>query len=318
MSDRIVLMRQGRIEQVGTPRDLYDRPRLALRGRLHRRDQPADRHRGRERRVGGHALRVGDDVLRGGVTRPWRPAARPGSPSGPRRSRSSDERAAPSGRERVPATVSEAVYAGSAVRVHVALAGGQRSSPTSRRGPRARSARRCASPGRWSRGAVSATDRRRCSTGSGPPRLGPRRRGAAGGVRHRAALHPVRAAAGALVLAAQGRCHHPRADAGELPAALRHLALPRHDPVLRRHRPPGDDLLAAAGLSAGLSPRLQGEAAQATHVHGGDHPALGELPGARLRVEDHPGTGGDPERPAAVRGHDRRSRSPSCSTAAGR
>ena len=26
MSDRIVLMRQGRIAQVGTPRDLYDRP----------------------------------------------------------------------------------------------------------------------------------------------------------------------------------------------------------------------------------------------------------------------------------------------------
>ena len=26
MSDRIVLMRQGRVEQVGTPRDLYDRP----------------------------------------------------------------------------------------------------------------------------------------------------------------------------------------------------------------------------------------------------------------------------------------------------
>ncbi len=26
MSDRIVLMQQGRIAQVGTPRDLYDRP----------------------------------------------------------------------------------------------------------------------------------------------------------------------------------------------------------------------------------------------------------------------------------------------------
>ena len=41
MSDRIVLMRQGRIAQVGTPARPLRPAGLALRRRLHRRDQPA-------------------------------------------------------------------------------------------------------------------------------------------------------------------------------------------------------------------------------------------------------------------------------------
>ena len=37
MSDRIVVMSQGRIEQLGTPKELYYQPRDALRRRLLRR-----------------------------------------------------------------------------------------------------------------------------------------------------------------------------------------------------------------------------------------------------------------------------------------
>ena len=39
MSDRIAVMSQGKILQVGTPRDIYDQPGRALRRRFHRRDQ---------------------------------------------------------------------------------------------------------------------------------------------------------------------------------------------------------------------------------------------------------------------------------------
>ena len=70
---------------------------------------------------------VGDDVLSGPERRrPRRPAARPGSPSAPRRSSSAGRRGAAGGQNIVSGTVRDAVYAGSALRVHVALAGGQR------------------------------------------------------------------------------------------------------------------------------------------------------------------------------------------------
>jgi spermidine/putrescine transport system ATP-binding protein len=124
MSDRIVLMRQGRIAQVGTPRDLYDRPasryvadfigETNLLGGIVV-----------ESRNGEAALRIGVDVLRGlsdGVLETWREAwlavrpeaiaVRPPEGLG--------------GGNVVSATVKEAVYAGSAVRVHATLTSGQR------------------------------------------------------------------------------------------------------------------------------------------------------------------------------------------------
>jgi spermidine/putrescine transport system ATP-binding protein len=124
MSDRIVLMRQGRISQVGTPRDLYDRPATRyvadfigetnlLGGTVI------------ESRNGEAAMRIGADVLRGvsdGVletgreawlaVRPEAIAVRPPEGIG--------------GGNVVSATVKEAVYAGSAVRVHATLTSGQR------------------------------------------------------------------------------------------------------------------------------------------------------------------------------------------------
>ncbi len=51
MSDRICLMNGGRIEQLGTPADLYFRAAHAVRGRLPRRVEPAARQRV-ERRIG--------------------------------------------------------------------------------------------------------------------------------------------------------------------------------------------------------------------------------------------------------------------------
>ena len=37
MADRIAIMNQGRVEQIGTPQEIYDRPEHDVRGRLHRR-----------------------------------------------------------------------------------------------------------------------------------------------------------------------------------------------------------------------------------------------------------------------------------------
>ena len=50
MADRIVVMNEGEIEQIGTPAEVYGRPRHAVRGRLRRQDQPAAGQRvGRDR-----------------------------------------------------------------------------------------------------------------------------------------------------------------------------------------------------------------------------------------------------------------------------
>ena len=43
MSDRLAVFNQGRIEQIGAPAEVYERPGDPLRGRLRRHVQPADR-----------------------------------------------------------------------------------------------------------------------------------------------------------------------------------------------------------------------------------------------------------------------------------
>ena len=65
MSDRLAVMNEGRIEQVGSPEDVYLRPQIALRRRLPGRGQ-LDRRRGRAARSGPPA---------GSGTRPRRIAA---------------------------------------------------------------------------------------------------------------------------------------------------------------------------------------------------------------------------------------------------
>jgi spermidine/putrescine transport system ATP-binding protein len=125
MSDRIVLMRQGRIAQIGTPRELYDRPASRyvadfigdtnlLAGTL-------------VECAGGVAtLRVGDVALRG-LCDGALPAGREAWLTvRPEAIRLIDGHGAPAGQNTVAGTVDDAVYAGSTLRVHVTLPGGQR------------------------------------------------------------------------------------------------------------------------------------------------------------------------------------------------
>ncbi|MGH7499659.1 MAG: TOBE domain-containing protein, partial [Gemmatimonadales bacterium] len=125
MSDRIVLMRQGRIEQIGSPRDLYDRPASRyvadfigetnlLTGMVV------------ESGSGEPALRVGDVVLHGRSETPLAVGSDAWLAVRPEAIEVAAEGATPGPGNRVTATVNEAVYAGSAVRLHATLARGQR------------------------------------------------------------------------------------------------------------------------------------------------------------------------------------------------
>jgi spermidine/putrescine transport system ATP-binding protein len=125
MSDRIVLMRQGRIEQVGTPRDLYDHPvsryvadfigeTNILTGTV---------VEGGPRPV---VLRLGENLIRG-----WSDTVLPEGSTGwisvrPEAIRIGPSNGAGTQGEVLTGTVVDAVYGGSVVRVHITLAGGQR------------------------------------------------------------------------------------------------------------------------------------------------------------------------------------------------
>ena len=77
LADRIVVLDAGRIEQVGTPEDVYDRPATTLRGRLHRRtaDEPRARpHRPRARRP---CRRAAGGRHPAACAWPWRGTRRP-------------------------------------------------------------------------------------------------------------------------------------------------------------------------------------------------------------------------------------------------
>jgi spermidine/putrescine transport system ATP-binding protein len=124
MSDRIVLMRQGRVEQVGAPRDLYDRPASRY---------VAD-FIGETNLIGGTVveggrgrvvLRAGTDLLLG-----WSDEVLPVGAAAwlsvrPEALRLLAEGA--NGADNVlQGTVAEAVYSGSLVRLHLSLPGGRR------------------------------------------------------------------------------------------------------------------------------------------------------------------------------------------------
>ena len=231
MSDRVALMRQGRIAQVGSPEELYDRP--ASRYVAHFIGEtnllPGTVV---ESGAGMAALRVGDVVLLGATDANLPPGARPGSRCAPKPSASPRTAGAPGTerrlRDRGGCGLRRLRCPGTR-RHWPAGSGWWRNVPPA---PRSRRAHRRTSPGWSSVDAVSATDRSRPLVARGRP-FGPAvaphrsRRCASSRVRHRAALHSLRAAARPLVLAAPGRCDHSRADAGELPAALRHRALSR-------------------------------------------------------------------------------------------
>ena len=60
LSDRIAVFNEGRIEQLGTPSEIYETPPLAVRRRLRRHLQHLRRRRGRRPMLG----RGGDNSLR--------------------------------------------------------------------------------------------------------------------------------------------------------------------------------------------------------------------------------------------------------------
>jgi spermidine/putrescine transport system ATP-binding protein len=125
MSDRIVLMRSGRIAQIGTPRDLYDRPASRYVA-----DFIGDTNLlpGTVAESAGTVatLRVGDLALRGLTDAPLPVGQTAWLTVRPEAIRLVVGGGTPAGHNAVAATVADAVYAGSALRVHVTLAGGQR------------------------------------------------------------------------------------------------------------------------------------------------------------------------------------------------
>jgi spermidine/putrescine transport system ATP-binding protein len=125
MSDRIVLMRQGGVAQMGTPRDLYDRPvsryvadfigeTNLLPGTVV------------ETAAGVVTLRVGDALLRGISDSAPRPGDTVWLTVRPEVIDLLDGRVPPAGWNSVSGTVVDTVYAGSAVRAHVEMPGGRR------------------------------------------------------------------------------------------------------------------------------------------------------------------------------------------------
>ncbi|HEX3274832.1 MAG TPA: ABC transporter ATP-binding protein [Gemmatimonadales bacterium] len=125
MSDRIVLMRAGRIAQMGTPRELYDRPASRYVA-----DFIGDTNllAGTVVEQSGEAaaLRVGDAVLRGAAGGSLAPGDQAWLTVRPEAIRLADSAGPHPGENALAGTVADAVYAGAALRVHVALADGRR------------------------------------------------------------------------------------------------------------------------------------------------------------------------------------------------
>jgi spermidine/putrescine transport system ATP-binding protein len=124
MSDRIVLMRQGRIEQVGTPRDLYDRPASRY---------VAD-FIGETNILTGTVVQEGPRpvVLKAGeqLVRGWSDAPLPvGSTAWlsvrPEAIQISADGSSATEDGALAGTIVDAVYGGSLIRVHINLVGGQ-------------------------------------------------------------------------------------------------------------------------------------------------------------------------------------------------
>ncbi len=107
MSDRIVVMSQGRIEQVGTPKDLYYRPANPLRRRILRRQQ-SDRRRGGGVRRSHRRRKLGTFPLAKSATAGRRilVAIRPENPCG-----------LAHGTISIPADVEEVMFGGAMTRI---------------------------------------------------------------------------------------------------------------------------------------------------------------------------------------------------------
>ena len=147
MSDRIAVMNAGRIEQIGTPADIYERPATRFVARVHRPDEPVRgtgdavarrsdgaRTRDRRARAGRHSSRARRCTL----------------PSGP--SARACCRASPQNGLALKGTLRQVLYLGATREFHVDLDGGERgivetpndgTAPRSSPAPSCGSQRRC-------------------------------------------------------------------------------------------------------------------------------------------------------------------------------
>ena len=127
MSDRIALMRDGRLEQVGSPREMYDRPRTRyvadFIGETNLIEGTVV-----EERAGRVSLRIADRVVRVPAydreAEPRREGERVSLSVRPESMSLAAGSAAPTDENVLPGTVTGIVYAGSALRVHLRLADG--------------------------------------------------------------------------------------------------------------------------------------------------------------------------------------------------
>jgi spermidine/putrescine transport system ATP-binding protein len=118
MSDRLAVMQRGRVEQLGTPRDVYEHPETAFVADFMGVSNLMRAHstgNGRVDVAGVELLAGAGQTQRAGVVRL---AIRP------ERVRIEPQGAA--GENRVPATIERFVYLGSTTQVHVTLSGGDR------------------------------------------------------------------------------------------------------------------------------------------------------------------------------------------------
>ena len=104
MSDRLAVFNKGRIEQLGSPAEVYERSGDAVRGGLRRHLQPAPRRGGREHPRGGRDVHdpAREDPAGRARTRPSRPTRRPRRASSARSSTSVRTRGTSSRSTRAP------------------------------------------------------------------------------------------------------------------------------------------------------------------------------------------------------------------------
>ena len=163
MSDRIAVMNEGRVEQIGTPQEIYHSPTLGLRGQLHRRRQPDPGGRAARGGAGRHGVGRRAPPGAGAGGRPADPPGRRGHASWCGPSGSGSPPTAPTDGAGVPVTVEHAVFQGPVVRC--TLRRGRRQRDRGARGAGAAAADAAAGPGAvgrvgHGRGAPPAAGRR--------------------------------------------------------------------------------------------------------------------------------------------------------------
>lgn len=125
MSDRIVLMRQGGVAQIGTPRDLYDRPTSRYVA-----DFIGETNLLPGTVVGTQdsivTLKVGDTMVRGLSDTALAPGTEAWLTVRPEAIDLLAGSLPPTGKNAVSGTVVDTVYAGSSVRAHIEIIGGRR------------------------------------------------------------------------------------------------------------------------------------------------------------------------------------------------